>query len=304
MYTSIDSTAFLGDFHDCIYAGQILRFDNIPAMQLLVTFTQDMLAYAFSPYEPTEIHRHLSPPQQTERFAACEREFSRSPEVKALWRQVFEAASLDPSLTARDRLHLRFQPHQEGSNTPSRARTTSTIAFHRDTWGTNLYAQTNWWAPVYEITEDRTFAIYPSLWNKPLANTSRSFDLEEVLRRSHSEGRNTVDAVEAIPHLSEPIPTSLGTPVVIPPGSVIAFSAAHAHAGVPNSTDVTRISLETRTLSIHDFKANKGAPNVDGHARWMAPGLFRRLSDGTRLNELLNLAILERYASLPASSHE
>ena len=224
--------------------------------------------------------------------------------MKALWRQVFEAASLDPSLAACDRLHLRFQPHQEGSNAPSRARTTSTIAFHRDTWGTNLYAQTNWWAPVYEITEGRTFAIYPSLWNKPLANTSRSFDLEEVLRRSHSEGRNSVDAVEAIPHLSEPITPSLGTPVVIPPGSVIAFSAAHAHAGVPNSTDVTRISLETRTLSINDFKANKGAPNVDGHARWMAPGLFRRLSDGTRLNELLNRAILERYVSLPASSHE
>jgi hypothetical protein len=212
-----------------------------------------------------------------------------------------EAVGLAPSLTARDRLHLRFQSHQECSNITSSARTTSTIGFHRDTWGTNLYAQTNSWTPVYRITESRMFAIYPSLWNTPLANTSASFDLEEVPRRSHSEGRNSVDAVEAIPHLSEPIAPSLGIPGVIQPGPVIAFSAAHANVGVPNSTDGTRISFETRTISINDYKVNKGTPNVDGRARWISPGLFRRRSDGTRLNELVNLGILERYAIGPMS---
>jgi hypothetical protein len=257
MYTSIDLPTSARDFHDRIYGGQVLQFNNIPAMQELVKFTQDMLVCAFQPYEPPDIHRHLSEAQQMESFAAREREFSQSHEVRALWQQVFAAVGLDPSLTARDRLHLRFQPHRERSDAVSRGRTISTIAFHRDTWGSNLYAQTNWWAPVYEITEGRTFAIYPFLWNTPLANTSASFNLEEILRRSHSEGRNSVDAVEAIPHLSEPIPLSLGIPVVTPPGSVIAFSGAHAHAGVPNSTGVTRISLETRTISISDFRSTR-----------------------------------------------
>jgi hypothetical protein len=44
--------------------------------------------------------------------------------------------------------------------------------FHRDTWGTNLYAQVNWWAPVYPITAGRTVALYPTLWSRPVANTS------------------------------------------------------------------------------------------------------------------------------------
>ncbi|HKD55442.1 MAG TPA: hypothetical protein VKB72_14600, partial [Steroidobacteraceae bacterium] len=62
---------------------------------------------------------------------------------------------------------------------------------------------------------------------------------------------------------------------------------AHAHVGIPNHTDLTRISLETRTVSISDVQAQRGAPNVDGEARWVAPGLFRRLSDGAPLNAIL-----------------
>jgi len=56
---------------------------------------------------------------------------------------------------------------------------------------------------------------------------------------------------------------------------------------VPNHTGLTRVSLETRTVSIADVRAGRGAPNVDGHGRWAAPGMFHRLSDGRALNELL-----------------
>jgi ectoine hydroxylase-related dioxygenase (phytanoyl-CoA dioxygenase family) len=46
-----------------------------------------------------------------------------------------------------------------------------------------------------------------------------------------------------------------GVPVVIDPGEIIAFSSAHAHAGVANHTGLTRVSLETRTVSIADVRA-------------------------------------------------
>jgi hypothetical protein len=80
-----------------------------------------------------------------------------------------------------------------------------------------------------------------------------------------------------------------GVPVVLAPGEVIAFSSAHAHAGIANHTGFTRISLETRTVSIEDVRAGRGAPNVDGRSRWVAPGLFRRLSDGAPMNVLLGV---------------
>ncbi len=283
------------DFHDRIYGGEIARFANLVPMRDLVAFARGMLEERFSPHVPVEIHRHLSHARQVEAFAEVEKDFARSTEVKRLWAELFAAAGLDPALLARDRLHLRFQPHQVPDARLPRARNTSTIAFHRDTWGSNLYAQTNWWAPIYPISEGRTFAIYPDLWMRAVPNTSASFDLEALLARAEKEGRHALGADDAIPHLSESVDVGAVMPVVIEPGQIIAFSGAHAHAGVPNATGLTRISLETRTLWIEDMVAGRGAPNIDGAAPWMAPGWFRRASDGEKLVDLLGRQAIEPY---------
>lgn len=295
MYSSFAVPVSPRGFHDRIYAGEIARFGGLSPMQALVAFTRDLLEEAFLPHQPPEIHRHLSHDRQVEEFSRLQKAFVQSAEVKRLWSGVFAVLGLDPEKLARDRLHLRFQPHQAPEANLPRARSTATIAFHRDTWGSNLYAQTNWWAPIYPITAGRTFAIYPDLWTRAVPNTSASFDLEAVLARAKIAGRHAVDADDAIPHLSGAVDVGAVEPVVVEPGEVIAFSSAHAHAGVPNSTDFTRISLETRTLWIEDVAAGRGAPNVDGDAPWMAPGWFRRVSDGARLTELLGLNALEPY---------
>lgn len=283
------------NFHDRVYEGEIARFAGLGPMRELVALTQGMLEEAFFPHQPVEIHRHLSHARQVSEFTQVEKAFGQSAEVKRLWAAVFASAGLDPALIARDRLHLRFQPHQDAGADLPRARGTATIAFHRDTWGSNLYAQTNWWAPIYPITEGRTFAIFPDLWARPVPNTSAAFDLEAVLARSKIEGRHAVDADDAIPHLSEAVDVGVIVPVVIEPGEVIAFSSAHAHAGVPNATGLTRISLETRTLWIEDVLSGRGAPNIDGDAPWMAPGWFRRASDGEKLTALLGWKPIEPY---------
>lgn len=283
------------EFHDRIYAGEILRMDSLTEHARVVDFTRKFLEDRCHPYVPVEIHRHWSHEQQVEQFAAATRDYARSDEVKRLWRGVFEAAGLDPAATARDRLHLRFQPHQEATEAAIRTRSTATVRFHRDTWGTNLYGQVNWWAPVYPVTAARTMAMYPTLWLRVLRNTSATFDFAKVLERSRT-GENVSAYDGGIPQLLEDVDPSLGVPVTIEPGSIIAFSAAHAHTGIHNHTGLTRISLETRTLSIEDFCAGRGAPNIDGQARWMSPGLFRRVSDGVKLPELLSIGELEPSA--------
>jgi hypothetical protein len=298
MYTIVHPPCPPREFHDRIYAGEILRLDGLPEHVRVVDFTRKFLEDRFHPYVPVEIHRHLSHDQQVEQFAAATRDYARSDDVKRLWRHVFEAAGLDPAATARDRLYLRFQPHQEPSQSLLRTRSTATVRFHRDTWGTNLYAQVNWWAPVYPVTPGRTMAMYPTLWSRALRNTSATFDFSKVLERSRA-GDNISAYDGGIPQLREEIDPGLGVPVTIEPGSIIAFSAAHAHTGVPNHSGLTRISLETRTLSIEDFRAGRGAPNIDGHAPWMSPGLFRRLADGARLHDLLGVPELMPTSQSP-----
>ena len=295
MYSSLQIPGSARQFHDRIYAGDIIRITELPAMAALVALTRAWLEDALHPWAPPEIHRYLSHDEQTLRFAQCQNAFARSKEVREHWRVVVESLGLAPDALACDRLHLRFQPHREPRQSTPRARATATIAFHRDTWGSNLYAQTNWWAPIYPITTGRTFALYPHLWQQALRNCSADFDMRALLERSHRDGRNAVDADEAIPHLLEAIDPQQGVAVDIAPGSLIAFSGAHAHAGVGNSTGLTRISFETRSVLIDDVLAGLGAPNIDGHAPWRTPGLFRRMSDTRRLNEILGCGFIEPY---------
>jgi hypothetical protein len=285
MYRDLTSrTPPLRALHNGLYGGEILRFRGLPEMQRIVTLTRSFVEELFDPYEPQRVHLNFGDADFGTRIGDAQRDYNRSEEIQRAWRDLFVAIGFDPEGVARDRLMLRFQPHREPGEEAPRARGASTVGFHRDTWGTNLYAQVNWWAPVYPITAGRTFAVYPELWSRPVPNDSADFDMVEAMRvvRERRGGR-------VVPGPLEPVDPGRGNPVVIDCGSIIAFSSQHAHAGVPNHSGLTRISLETRTLLMEDFLAGRGAPNVDGRACWMSPGLFRRLSDGTPLTDLLGI---------------
>ena len=69
----------------------------------------------------------------------------------------------------------------------------------------------------------------------------------------------------------------------MPTGTLAAFSAAHLHAGVLNTTRLTRFSVETRTVNLHDLLAKRGAPNVDGLGERPGYQWFHRVTDGMSL---------------------
>jgi hypothetical protein len=301
MFTQITARIDADDFHRRLYSGEIFLFRSLPAMQSIVRYTQNLLERTFPALAPPTVHSHLTRAEQAKNFAAVGREFTRSSEVKALWRALFASIGLDLDSLARDRLRLRSQPPLSDEEAPTKNPTNFTVPFHRDTWGTNLYAQINWWAPVYPISAKRTMALYPTLWDRPLRNSTASYDLEALVKLASEKGREAITGEMAVPHVLEPIDPGQSIPVVMEPGSVLAFSGAHAHAGVPNSTDLTRFSMETRTVWIPDVESGIGAPNVDGAARWMAPGFFYRLSDGRPLHDILGVARLEPYHAKGAS---
>jgi len=294
MYRELTSRPQTGALHEALYGGEIVRFTDLEPMRELAAFARAFLEDRLAPHAPIAIHRRLARPALAETLAGAQRAFANAPEAKRLWTAVFEAAGLELQDTARDRLILRFQPPAGAGEAAHDARSTATVGFHRDTWGTQLYAQVNWWAPVYPITAGRTFAFLPELFDRPLANTSADFDLAEVIERSR---RTPADAPrgEMVPRLLGPVDMAAARPVVIAPGEVIAFSAQHAHVGVPNRTGLTRISLETRTLRLSDHLAGRGAPNVDGRARWRALGMFRRAADGEPLARALGVQPLEPF---------
>jgi hypothetical protein len=291
--------ANIDTLHEALFSGAILRFSGLAEMQALTAHAEAFARDHLAPHDPTLIHAHLDRAALADTLNGVQRAFSNDPQAKALWSALFAALGFDPDDTVRDRLIMRFQPPIPAEGGPHRARSTATVGFHRDSWGTNLYAQVNWWAPVFPIDAGRTFAFLPALFDTPLPNDSQEFDLAAIMAHNRT-APVTADRKQMAPRPLEPIDPALGQPVLLDPGEIIAFSAQHAHVGVPNRTDRTRISIETRTLRLADQRAGRGAPNVDGSARWVAYGMFRRLSDGVPLTQALGVQALESFAGGPA----
>ena len=289
MFTELTKPLPARAFLDRIYAGEMFCFRQLPEMRAIMAASQSHAETCLAPLHPTRAHNDLSRKALIDAFGVYRRNYHKNEDVQALWSDFFSAIGFDPTNIARDRTLARVQVPFEQSPDHNSDLVTAPLAFHRDTWGSNVYAQVNWWAPIYPITAKRTMQMFPDLWDRPLKNTSGAFDLLDVIETQRTTGRRQKTPDDHIPHLAEDDIQSTPQPVVIEPGDIIAFSGAHAHGSVPNATDTTRLSLETRTVAIDDIRAGRGAPNLDGHAKWMAPGWFTRISDGVALNEVMGV---------------
>jgi hypothetical protein len=204
--------------------------------------------------------------------------FGRSPEVRGLYLAALEHVGLDLSRGYWDSLSLRVVPPIE----PDAERQIGRLGFHRDTWGSNVPQQINWWTTIYPLSSERTIAIYPEYWSRPIANTSADWDLDEIraLRRSGEWDED----IAIVPEPSEPVDTSSELRVVLEPGDLLCFSGAHLHASVPNVSERTRVSVELRTVNLDDFRGGRGAPNLDGRAPQVPLQWFRSIADGSPLS--------------------
>ncbi len=262
---------------ELIYEGEILIFKDIEPMARLCTLTDDLVREALGKSDPVRAQFELGVEDYQERVDSLQKQYMKNESAKSLFREVLESIGVDVRRTRWDLLRLRAFPHSEELTENSLGR----LGIHRDTWGSNIYAQTNWWASIYPVTAGRTIAFYPTYWSRPIDNTSASWGLENV-RDARRAGDSSVPLV---PELVEPVDAASELRVVIEPGDLLCFSGAHLHVGVPNSTGVARFSIEIRTVDVEDMATGIGAPNVDGGASEEHPEWFSHIKDGTMLLE-------------------
>ena len=260
-----------------VYRGELLVFRELPAMLALVARARAMAEAAFAPYSPPLAQGALGPEDFLARAAALRRGFMRDPEARAAFRAVIESLGLDPALTYADRLILRLQP----SGDTHSGRRVRDLPPHRDTWGSNLMSQVNLWGPVFPLEPGATMAIWPTLFDRPVPNTSADWDLE---RLREAPGRYPL-----LPVLRGPVPNETGAatelPILIEDGDLLCFSGAHLHASRPNRSGRVRVSVDSRTVDLGDIRAGRGAVNVDGNAPHTGRDWFHRVSDGAPLAE-------------------
>lgn len=194
-----------------------------------------------------------------------------------------------------DRPRLRIQPSDEKVDRIDDAkfsygRFSQTLPVHRDTWGSGISQQINWWGPLFELDENRTLQIYPSYFNKSVPNTSSSWDYFELkrCRKESSKGKaySQMPVFDGDETWLEKL-SSDAVPIVVEPGDLVLFSGTHLHSSVPNHTGLSRISTEWRTFDSSDFQdlsKKRGAPNPDGtYLRGSRTEWFRNVLTDKRL---------------------
>jgi hypothetical protein len=252
---------------ELLFAGDVLFFKDVAPLGELLEVAEELIFDLFGP------DGHHAP----ERVEELQRRFRRDEKAKRLLASTLEYAGVDLRRAYWDRLHLRVQP----SGGPPAGWDSGTLGCHRDTWSSNVYAQINWWTPIRPLSAERTIAIYPAYWGRPVANTSATWDLDVV--RAQARSAPSSARLPLVPEPTEPVDRSSELRIVIEPGDLLCFSGAHVHASVPNTSAETRFSVEVRTVLLDDIVAGRAAPNLDGRAPKVPIEWFRRISDGTPL---------------------
>jgi hypothetical protein len=223
----------------------------------------------------------------------CSR-YEASEEVDGLFREALHQVGVDPASTLWDRVRLRVVPSGAAEDDVSDVRQgtgrfSSTLPLHRDTWGSNLHAQCNWWAPLLPLAAGRTLNLYPAHFAVPLPNTSSAWDYGELKRRRRrGEGYPQLAMLEVDALTGDQRAAMLTdtAPLLVNPGDLVVFSGAHLHGSALNGTGVARMSTEVRTVNYADWAAGRGAVNIDGEAvGGQVPGLewFRGMASRKRL---------------------
>lgn len=260
-----------------LFAGTILVIPGVPEMAALVAALRERAQAAFAPHDPPSAQQHLSHDNLATRCEALTREAEGDPAVATLLDAALIASGADPAATFRDRMRLRIQV----SGGDLEIRRPMTLPPHRDTWGSNVMAQVNWWAPLWPVDPGRTIAFWPECFAVAVANSSAKWDYDALV----ASRRRGEAGYPLVPRATAPGDLGPGQPAVIGVGEIMAFSGAHLHAGTINTTGKVRLSIEVRSVDLADLRAGRGAPNIDGRAPRQPLHWFRRLSDGASLAE-------------------
>ncbi len=68
---------------------------------------------------------------------------------------------------------------------------------------------------------------------------------------------------------------------------MIVFSGAQMHSTVPNTSGITRFSIDFRTVHFDDVVERRGAPNVDSECTGTTMGDYLRATDFVHVPESL-----------------
>jgi hypothetical protein len=278
----IDSKVTDKERRELLYSGQLFVYTPTPASLKLAAFAQELSKEAFQPYDPNKAQFEMAPAEYMKILADLKPKFIHHPESKRLIQQMLGEMGCELAKTYFDVPRLRTAT----SDNYLTSGLALTFEAHRDTWFSAPHSQLNWWIPVYDITPENCLAFHPAYFEKAIKNTSSGYNYYRWNKESRGIAATMVGKdTRVLPKIDEEIDLDPQTRIVCPVGGIVIFSGAQLHSTVPNTSGVTRFSIDFRTVNSDDVAANHGAPNVDSACT------------GTTMRDYLSAADLSKLPS-------
>jgi len=280
-----------------IYRGSVFIHSPSQSALKLCRLAQYMIEDAFRPFDPLTVHQSLSAEECAEILATLKPRFIHHPESKQCIQGLLAEAGSDLSKTYFDvpRLRTAFPGDYLKAG----------IAYafhpHRDTWYSAPFCQTNWWMPVYALSSDNCMAIHPHYWNRPIKNGSQQYNYHQWNQQSrHNAAQHIKTDTRVQPRPEEQVELDPQLRLVCDVAAAYQFSAAQLHSTVPNTSLVTRYSIDFRTVHLDDVLNRNGAPNIDSACTGTTMGDYLRGTDCSHLPEEAMALYLDGTESQPA----
>lgn len=264
-----------------LFEGQLFVYSPRSSTLAFINFARKLIEEAFSPLEAQTAQRKLTVEQYADILGKLKPAFIHHPESKEHIRHIFQEMGCDLEKTFFDVPKMR-------SSTSDNYLTTG-IAYawhpHRDTWYSALPSQVNWWIPIYDIESENAMAFHPHYWSNPIKNNSGQYNYYEANRmnRGPHVAKLLKEDKRILPGPTEPCEVDPQIRLICPAGSIIHFSAAQMHSSVPNTSGLTRFSIDFRVVNYDDVAAKRGAPNIDAACTGSNVRDFMRATDLARL---------------------
>jgi hypothetical protein len=256
----IDSKISDDDRRKELYRGSIFFHRSCVNAEKLCQLARDLIAESFGSLDPRKVQESMSAEKSAEILSVLKPKFIHHPKAKEYIQGMLTELGCDLQKTYFDvpRMRTAFPGDYLKSG----------IAYafhpHRDTWYSAPFCQINWWMPIYPISPENCMAIHPRYWYQPLRNGSSGYNYHQWNLESRQNAAQHVKTDTRIqPKPEEPVELDPQFRLICEPGALYQFSAAQLHSTVPNSTDLTRYSIDFRTVHLDDVWTRTGAPNID-----------------------------------------
>ncbi len=279
---SMDNSAL----RELLFSGELILFTELSMVKELVNHTRRELESLFHPHDPQQAHVHFSPSELAEMLSAWKPRFMRLPESLRLSKAVLTEIGFSPSTTHYDFLKPRTS-YPVGHLTTGIA---YAFPWHRDTWYAAARQQINLWFPIWDVRPDNAMGFDPGGFAQKVPNNSHEFDYYRRNVERQSLASVTGKDVRAQPGAID-WQVAHEDILLIAPGQILLFSADQLHRSIPNTSGLSRYSVDYRVVDVTDIEAGRGAPALDIACTGTAIRDFKRVLDDGPMPEHCVLAL-------------